>query len=62
MKVTMDNQTLEFDKKITVKQLLNELNLNPESHVIVVNGKISTLDIPIPIDGDVRIIRAISGG
>lgn len=62
MKVTLDDQSYEFERKITVKQLLNELNLNPESHVIVVNGKISTLDILIPLDGDVRIIRAISGG
>jgi sulfur carrier protein len=45
-----------------VDQLLRKLNLNPESHLVVVNGELVTGDRHISEEDTVEIVSAISGG
>jgi|AP95_1055475.scaffolds.fasta_scaffold815775_1 sulfur carrier protein len=45
-----------------VDQLLRKLDLNPESHLVVVNGELVTGDRHISEEDTVEIISAISGG
>ncbi|OAA31358.1 hypothetical protein AT15_07630 [Kosmotoga arenicorallina S304] len=62
MKVFLDDKEFSFNKPISVKRLLESLNLNPESHIVLVNGAIKTPDSKISEDANVRIVRAVSGG
>ena len=66
MRVRIRNpQRREVDVKTEVKlvdQLLKRLELNPESHLVIVNGELVTGD-PRLHEGDaVEIVSAISGG
>lgn len=45
-----------------VDQLLQRLELNPESHLVVVNGEMVTGDRRLAEEDDVEIVSAISGG
>lgn len=45
-----------------VDQLLRRLELNPESHLVVVNGEMVTGDHRLSEADDVEIVSAISGG
>ena len=45
-----------------VDQLLRKLDLNPESHLVVVNGELVTGDRHISEEDTVEIVSAISGG
>jgi len=47
---------------MTVRKLLEELGLNPEAHIVIVDGQIKTPDITIDEASEVRIVRAVSGG
>ncbi len=45
-----------------VDQLLRRLELNPESHLVVVNGEMVTGDHRLSDADEVEIVSAISGG
>lgn len=45
-----------------VDQLLRKLDLNPESHLVVVNGEMVTGDHRLYREDTVEIVSAISGG
>ncbi|ACR80131.1 MULTISPECIES: MoaD/ThiS family protein [Kosmotoga] len=62
MIVKFDDKTYQFDKRMTVRRLLEELRLNPEAHIVIVDGQIKTPDIVISETSEVRIVRAVSGG
>ncbi|AKI97136.1 hypothetical protein IX53_04140 [Kosmotoga pacifica] len=62
MRVMLDEKEYNFDEAFSVKKLLETLNLNPESHIVLVNGAIKTSDSKISEDAEVRIVRAVSGG
>lgn len=62
MKVTYGRRTHEFDRPMTVKRLLKELDIVPEGVVVSVNGSLTTSDRRVEVDDEVEIIRAISGG
>ncbi|MCD6160409.1 MAG: MoaD/ThiS family protein [Kosmotoga sp.] len=62
MRVLVDKKEYNFSKSVSVKKLLENLNLNPESHIVLVDGIIKTPDSKIPENAEVRIVRAISGG
>ena len=51
-----------FECPKLVDRLLRNLQLNPESHLVVVNGEMVTGDHHLTEDDTVEIVSAISGG
>lgn len=62
MKVKFRDQTFEFERDMTVRELLEELNLSPESTIVVRGDEVLTEDEKLSKDDEVRVISAISGG
>jgi thiamine biosynthesis protein ThiS len=52
----------EFEKAMTVRKLLKQLDIVPEGVIVAVNGSLVTSDTRVMPDDEVEIIRAISGG
>ncbi len=62
MKVEFRGQTFNFSKRMKVRELLKELNLSPESTIVVRGEEVLTEDEWIEEEDEVRVISAISGG
>jgi sulfur carrier protein len=62
MTVHYRGRTYEFDRPMTVRELLKELNLSPESAFVIRGDEVLTDDDRIGEDEEVRVINAISGG
>ncbi len=62
MRVHFRNQTYEFDRPMTVRELLKELNLSPESTLVIRDDEVLTEDEQLREDDEVRVVSAISGG
>ena len=65
MKVTIRNpvrRELAIDGSLKVHQLLAQLNLNPESHIVIRNEELLTSHDLIENDEAIEIVSAISGG
>jgi sulfur carrier protein len=62
VKVHFRGQTFEFDRPMTVRELLKELNLSPESTLVLRGEEVLTEDERLREDDEVRVISAISGG
>ena len=65
MKVTIRNpvrREIAIDGSLKVHQLLAQLNLNPESHIVIRNEELLTSHDLIKTDEAVEIVSAISGG
>ena len=65
MKATIRNpirRELDIDGSLKVHQLLAQLNLNPESHIVIRNEELLTSQDIIRDDEVIEIVSAISGG
>ncbi|MEZ8220210.1 sulfur carrier protein [Candidatus Fervidibacteria bacterium JGI MDM2 JNZ-1-D12] len=62
MKVEFRGQVFEFDKRMRVKELLEKLNLSPESTLVVRGEEVLTEDEWLEEEDEVKVISAISGG
>jgi sulfur carrier protein len=62
VKVEFRGQVFEFDKRMKVKELLEKLNLSPESTIVVRGDEVLTEDEWVEEDDEVKVISAISGG
>ncbi|MFA0732186.1 MAG: hypothetical protein LKKZDAJK_002729 [Candidatus Fervidibacter sp.] len=62
MRVHFRGQTYEFDRPMTVRELLKELNLSPESALVLRGDEVLTEDERLSEDDEVRVVSAISGG
>ncbi|MGC8820074.1 MAG: hypothetical protein ACP5PP_03030 [Fervidobacterium sp.] len=62
MKVRYEFKTYEFDESLKGIELLKRLNLNPEEHLIIVDGEIYTEDRVIKKDREVTIVKVTSSG
>ena len=65
MKIFIRNplpRTLELTGKRKVKQLLADLELNSESHIVIRRQELLTTDVVLYDDDEVEVISAISGG
>lgn len=62
MKVHFRGQMYEFDRAMTVRELLKELNLSPESTLVLRGEEVLTEEDRLHEDDEVRVISAISGG
>ncbi len=47
---------------MTVRELLKELNLSPESTLVIRDDEVLTEDEQLREDDEVRVVSAISGG
>ncbi len=62
VKVEFRGQVFEFDKQMRVKELLEKLNLSPESTLVVRGEEVLTEDEWLEEEDEVKVISAISGG
>ena len=62
MRVQYGRDTHEFDEQMTVRRLLERLEIVPEGVIVVVGGELVTSDTMLEVNADVEIVRAISGG
>lgn len=62
MMVRMRNETFEFSKTMTVRQLLEKLQVLPESVVVLRNEEILTEDDVLKEPDAVEVVPVISGG
>ncbi len=52
----------EVEPGKTARDTIKQLNLNPESHLVVVNGELVSDDTILQPGDEVELIAAISGG
>ncbi|MSP12610.1 MAG: hypothetical protein EXR62_06595 [Chloroflexi bacterium] len=63
MKVTYREKTWQLNQgKMTARQVIKTVGLNPESTLISINGKLVTEDMMLESDAEVKLIAVISGG
>jgi thiamine biosynthesis protein ThiS len=62
MRVTYREKRWEFDESMFVQQLLKQLDLLPESVLVVRNGTLVTEDQRLLEEDEVKIVAVVSGG
>lgn len=62
MKVHIGEKTIVLEKELYVRDLLKQLELNPEEVIVLINGQAVTEDERISKNDEVEIVRVISGG
>lgn len=64
MQVELRNptRTVEFDGPMSVTKLLNKLELNRESVLVICDGTLVPVDATLPHDAKIEIRSVISGG
>jgi len=65
MHVTIRNpvrREVQIQGKRRVRELLKELDLNPESHIVIRHRELLTSDVILLDEDQVEIVSAISGG
>ncbi len=62
VKVVLRRQTWEVEPGITARQLLEHLNLNPESYLVTRDGELISDDTVIRPGDTIRLVAVISGG
>lgn len=62
MLVKYDYKTYQFDESMRGYELLKKLGLNPEEHLIIVDGELYTEDRVIKKDKEVLIVKVTSSG
>ena len=62
MNVRYGRETHTFDRSLTVRTILERLDIIPAGVIVAVNGSLVTRDDRVQVGDEVEIIRAISGG
>ncbi len=64
MKVKFNGKEYEFDKKLKVKNLFDELKINENAYIVIdkKNKKLLPPDAILSDDSEIEIRRVISGG
>ncbi len=62
VRVVFRDRSWEFDRKMTVKRLLETLELLPENVLVLRNGEMVTEDQHLYPGDEVRIVAVVSGG
>lgn len=64
MKIELRNpsRTIEFDEPMSVARLLNRLDLNRETVLVICDGTLVPYDASLDVDAQVEIRNVISGG
>lgn len=62
VQVTFRNKKFEVKENSTARDALKKINIDPESVLISVNGKLVTDDIVLREGDTVKLVAVISGG
>jgi len=62
VKVFYEFKIYEFNESMRGYDLLKKLGLNPEEHLIIVDGELYTEDRVIKKDREVKIVKVTSSG
>lgn len=62
LEVVHRNRTHRFEKRMTVARLLETLDLNPETVMVVREGELVTKDQHLLPGQKVRVVPVVSGG
>lgn len=57
-----ENTTRELEGKLPVKKILEKLDLNPESVIVLKDNETLTLDTIVEDDDTIEILSVVSGG
>jgi sulfur carrier protein ThiS len=62
MQITFRNKTYEVKPNSTARDAIKKIGLDPESVLVVINGKVTTDDAILRETDQVKLIAVISGG
>ena len=62
MKVKYDGREYEFEGRLRGRDIIRKLGLNTEAVLMIVEGKLVSLEDYIDSDKEVEIVKVISGG
>jgi sulfur carrier protein len=62
VQITFRNKKFEVRENTTARDALKKINIDPESVLITVNGKLVTDDIVLREGDQVKLVAVISGG
>ena len=62
MKVKYDGREYEFEGRLRGRDIIRKLGLNTEAVLMIVEGKLVSLEDYIDEDKEVEIVKVISGG
>lgn len=60
--IQKDNKTIEIEGKKSVKKVLQQLDINPETVLVVRDGELLTQDTILEENDEIEVISVISGG
>ena len=62
VKVTFRNEEWQIPGNITIRKLITDLGLNPQSILAVMDGKLVSNETRLGSEGQIKLISVISGG
>ena len=62
MHITYRNKAYETKPNITARDAIKKVGLDPESVLVVVNGKLTTDDVVLREGDEVKLVAVVSGG
>lgn len=62
MQITFRDKTYDTKPNITARDAIKKIGLDPESVLVVVNGKLTTDDVVLREGDEVKLVAVVSGG
>ncbi len=62
MQITFREQKWELKGGMTARDAIKKIGLDPEGVLVVVNGKLSTDDVILKEEDQVKLVAVVSGG
>ena len=62
IQLTFRNKKFQVKENIAARDALKKIGIDPESVLIVVNGKLSTDDVILKEGDQVKLVAVVSGG
>jgi sulfur carrier protein len=62
MQITYRDKQFEIKPNITARDAIKKIGLDPESVLVVVNGKLVTDDVVLREGDEVNLVAVVSGG
>ncbi|MCL4487532.1 MAG: MoaD/ThiS family protein [Chloroflexi bacterium] len=62
MEITFRDKKWEIKGGITARDAVKRIGIDPESVLVVVNGKLSTDDVVLKEEDHVKLVAVVSGG
>jgi len=62
IQITFRNKQFEVKENISARDALKKINVDPESVLITVNGKLVTDDVVLRQGDQVKLVAVVSGG